>query len=1265
MLLAPPFGLPSPASLIPVRTDRILRALSHVEAMFARVTLFVALTLAAATPLAAQTDVIRGRVTNPEGLPLAGVRVTATSIPGNVTRETRTSDKGLYQIAFSGGTGDYIMGFALIGYVFRQFEIKRLADEEVLIADSRLTVIQLDTISVVAPVQQRVNRNSQTPDVSGTERQISPANLPPELQGDIAAMAASLPGVLLVPGLDGGPDGFSVLGLGADQNSVTLNGMQLGANGLPRDAAVSSSLTTSPYDVSKGGFSGANFNIRSGSGSNFRSRGMSFVVSAPQMQWTDPAANALGAKYTNLSLGGVASGPIKPNKAFYNVSFQMGRQSRDNQTLLGADPLGLQTAGVAFDSVSRFINILERSGVPSVESRYRSERLSDNGSLFGSIDISPPNSSSGQAFGLTFQGNWGRQSPIGGGVTQLPSSTGDRTNWSGGLQGRHNGYFGLILSETSAAINVSHDYGNPYLDLPSGRVRVNSILDDGASGVQTLTFGGNQGLSSTSRSLSSSVQNNLSWFDDANKHRIKLTTELQYSGSDQNQASNLLGSYFFNSLEDLDAGLPASYSRTLSARRRSTGQITGSMAIGDSWRRTTDLQIQYGLRVDATHFTNTPAFNPAVESAFGRRNDHVPTPISVSPRIGFSWTLGQSNEIAAFSGASRTPRAVVRGGIGVFTNGSSAGQIGSALDNTGLKSGTQQIYCVGPAVPIPDWTLYSGDPSSVPDRCADGTTGTVFANPSPNVTLFAGDFRPQRTVRTNLSWNGSLLDGRYTANVEGTYSLNLDQQRSVDLNFAPFERFSLAAENGRPVYVAPASIVTTSGSIASRDARVTQSFSRVSEVRSDLQSRTAQLGLRLSPILRGPAKLSWNLAYTYTHIREQVSGFSSTAGNPLGTDWARSGQGPHQISYNLRYNFFNAVQVNLNGSFRSGSAFTPTIAGDINGDGYSNDRAFIFAPASTTDPTVAAGMQQLLASTSNAARECLSRQLGKIAERNSCRGPWTSNATLNITLDRAKFRMPQRASVSFSVSNPLGAADLLVNGSGSLHGWGQNISPDQALLYVRGFDPETRAYRYEVNQRFGAVRPQFLVLRNPATLTASVRYDLGPMRERQSLEMQLGSGRTQPGTRFPEQGFRSLGSAGMPNPMATILRQQDSLHLTSRQADSIAAMNRRYTYRTDSIWAPVARYLAALPTRFDEDLAYDRYLRARHAQIDMLIRIVPAIRALLTDEQRRKLPPQIVNVLDPRYLVSVRNGTGLYVGGSSFGPGGFGGGPVFTEAVFR
>src|SRR5262249_9138581 len=154
----------------------------------------------------------------------------------------------------------------------------------------------------------------------------------------------------------------------------------------------------------------------------------------------------------------------------------------------------------------------------------------------------------------------------------------------------------------------------------------------------------------------------------------------------------------------------------------------------------------------------------------------------------------------------------------------------------------------------------------------------------------------------------------------------------VDLNFAPNTRFNLS--DGRPVFVAPTSIVETTGAIASRDARVSQDFNRVTETRSDLESRTAQLQLRLSPIFRTPTKFGWNLAYTYQRIREEVSGFSSTADNPLDVFWSPSGQGAHSFNYSLRYRLFDAVNISWSGSLRSGSAFTPTIGGDVNGDGY-------------------------------------------------------------------------------------------------------------------------------------------------------------------------------------------------------------------------------------------------------------------------------------------------------------------------------------------
>ena len=214
---------------------------------------------------AQQVDVIRGRVTGPDNAPLEGVTVVVTSISGNVNRTARSDRQGRFTVTFPGGDGDYLVTLTALGYGLKRFEVKRSADEDILIADAKLARVGtvLDALKVTA-ARDKVSRNDQTqPDVSGTEQRISNnLALPPDQIGDLAAMAATLPGVQLVPGQDGATNGFSVLGLGADQNNTTLNGMSFGGAGLPRDASVISSLITSPYDVSRGGFSGGQFSLR-------------------------------------------------------------------------------------------------------------------------------------------------------------------------------------------------------------------------------------------------------------------------------------------------------------------------------------------------------------------------------------------------------------------------------------------------------------------------------------------------------------------------------------------------------------------------------------------------------------------------------------------------------------------------------------------------------------------------------------------------------------------------------------------------------------------------------------------------------------------------------------------------------------------------------------------------------------------------------------------------------------------------------------------
>ncbi len=1240
--------------------------------VFVAALLLTGLSVAPRSAAAQLVDVIRGRITGSENEPLDNVAVVVTSISGNVNRTARTDRAGRFTVTFPGGDGDYMVTVTALGYGVKRFEVKRGADEDILIADAKLSKVGavLDAVKVTA-ARDKVSRNDVQQDVGGTERVIANNNaLPPDQMGDLAAMAATLPGVQLVPGQDGGANGFSVLGLGADQNNTTLNGMMFGGAGLPRDASVLSSLITSPYDVSRGGFSGGQFSLRTRSGTNFIGRELSFVGDAPALQWADAAARANGQEYTNGSLGGSVSGPLIFDKAFYNVSFQLGRRSNDLQTLLNTSSTGLQASGVATDSVQRLVGILQNARVPIGYSGLPSSRLGDQGSVFGAVDFTPPSSTSGSAYNLTFNGNWNNQNPASPLTTGLPTTSGERTSLGGGLQGRHSGYFMLrgigILTETSGGVSASKNDGTPYMDLPGGRVRVNSNFADGTNGVQSLAFGGNQFLGTSQNSNSVSAMNTLSWFSANNKHRLKLATEVRRDGSSQDQTVNRLGTFAYNSLADLQSGIPISFTRTLSPRERNSSMMVGAISLGDSFRRTNRLQFQYGVRVDANQYLDAPARNTEVERLLGLRNDLVPNGVFVSPRVGFSWQYGTGPQIGAFDGAFRGPRAVVRGGIGVFQNTPQATLIGSAIDNTGLASAIQQLACVGPATPIPDWNAY-GNPAMIPTRCADGSTGTVFSNGAPNVTLFAKDYAAPSSLRSNLSWSGPILRNRFNASFDATYSLNTRQSSFVDRNFAGIQRFALDNEDGRPVYVLPTSIVPLTGAIAAGDGRVATAFQRVTEQRSDLNSRSAQGSVRLSPT-NFSTNFSWSMSYTYSNVREQFRGFTSTAGDPLAVNWSRSTfDSRHQITYNLSYNAFDFIRLGWFGQFRSGTPFTPTIGGDVNGDGFGNDRAFVFNPASS-DAATAAGMQALLSNGSRVARACLASQLGNLAARNSCQGPWVSSANLSISFNPIKLRLPQRANLSFNVTNPLGAADLILHGENNLRGWGQQPFLDQSLLYVRGFNANTKRYSYEVNQRFGATNPQFNSFRTPVTITAQLRYDIGPTRERQVLTQSLDRGRRTKGAKAPEAMIKAqFGNGGVPNPLATILRDQDTLKLSSDQADSLATMNRRYTVRLDSIWAPISKRFADLPERYDHDAIYEQYVTAREASIDILRKYVPAVKGLLTDAQRRKLPPFVASALDDRYLKSIRSATSgggggmMLPGGAMIMAGGMGGGAQTIE----
>src|ERR1044072_2278984 len=172
-----------------------------------------------------------------------------------------------------------------------------------------------------------------------------------------------------------------------------------------------------------------------------------------------------------------------------------------------------------------------------------------------------------------------------------------------------------------------------------------------------------------------------------------MTTELNYSQQSTESFSNEFGNYTYQTLADLANNTPSSYTRQLTPRKADVGNVIGGWSIGASYRPNQDLQVQYGIRVDGNHFTELPTHNSAIETAFGVKNEKVPTPVYLSPRIGFTKTLGTAPEIVSFDGMFRAPRMVINGGLGVFQQWANTQFLSQAIANNGLPSGVQQLSC--------------------------------------------------------------------------------------------------------------------------------------------------------------------------------------------------------------------------------------------------------------------------------------------------------------------------------------------------------------------------------------------------------------------------------------------------------------------------------------------------------------------------------------------------------------------------------------------
>ncbi len=1198
------------------------------------------LLLAVTTVGVAQTptrpQVIQGHVTSDSGgKPITTADVIVTIAPSAETVMGKTDIAGAYRLTIANATGEYILNISALGFrPFRQ-RVTMKAGDTVATVDAHLApnIQQVAGVQVQA-TRPRPPRSLGSDGLAGTD----PTNktvdgvanaLSPDLQGNLDAMAGMIPGYNTIAG-----GGFSAFGLGGDANMKTLNGMNYSGDALPRDVSTSTKYMSSPWDPTRGGFSGALASTNINRGGNITQENGHATLDAPALQVTDPIAARYGQKFENLQVGGARSGALLLDKYFYNFGGSATMNRAPVSSLLDLDSDALTHAGISPDSAVRLTQLLAAQGIPLTRGGIPDQRTTVSGNFVSRFDYAlpapppgrtPPPQWSGVVLGNYSETRAGSLSPV-----SLPANTGKSSNGGGQVQGMYSRYFGVrgdYVNETSASVSLNESRGEPYLALPSGSVLIASSIAGATPTAGSLGFGGNSPLARDNRVLGFEA-NNQTTFLIKNHQSLPalLYFQSRYEQFDQSLSANRLGSFNYASLADLAANRPSSYSRTLNTSDRNGGEWLGAAALGTTYNNQ-KLVIIGGARVDANAFTGLPNRNGALEQTFGVRNDHAPNSVAISPRVGFNWyykTRGPQMSMTvspAFQSLRGGPS--IRGGIGEFRNFLRSDLLSDAIGTTGLPGTTQRLVCTGPAAPSPDWQAYMSDPSSVPSTCAGGAS--VFADTARSAILVDPSYRPMHSWRGTLGWSNNML-GNYFA-LDGTYSLNLNQPGVVDLNFAGTPQFNLASEGNRPVYVSPSSIVASSGAATAVESRRSTAFGRVTDRVSDLKGDARQITAYLVPNL--PFSFGYiSLGYTYSDARTQMRGFDqSTATDPRTIEWASVASQPrHQFIVQGARTMFRRVSLTTSMKVSSGLRYTPSVAGDVNGDGWGGDRAFIFDPAHAPDVGVSSGVQDLLANGSHSAQTCLRSQLNALAGRNSCVGPWST--TMNASLLATNLpKTDNRMTISLNLANPLGGIDQLVHGSDKLHGWGATPIPDQTLYQIRSFDQTSQRYIYQVNSRFGNTDPALSTFRSPFRMTLDVRMRLGPNPQEQSVVLNMRVKAPLAGTRATVDTIKYRYVCGSPNGgngysdiYRLLLRFADSLALSRDQVEKLQVQQKVMRARADSVYGVLANYLVALPKDYDVKDAAKHVTDTENDMWKIIYGEAPFLKGMLTNGQVRLLP---------------------------------------------
>ena len=401
---------------------------------------------------------------------------------------------------------------------------------------------------------------------------------------------------------------YSVLGLSGDQNNTTFDGLGSGVTALPPDILATTSIRPYPFDPSIGGFSGAQITIQTIPGTNFSRRLITTTAITPPLEWAQSDRGRAGAEVHERAhrrqrrrarSSWIARSTTSPTTSA--VSSATFRRCSTRARSACARPASRRIPWRGSFSILRSnripIDRADSDGDAGARRRaIRRQRRSDAERVGGGEFV--------------HDRRGGELSAHAAGQSRRPAARRRRRTPATCRRGArtrtiaHSNYFGFgVLSKTTlgfAARRRTRGRTNrcPRAACASLGVRRRKLVGEDADvrrQLAAIVVGDARDSSHESDQL---VHARRQSHDQAGDERHRAT-----HSRDETSTSEL-GTFRYNSLADLDAGVArrASRARSTPTPRHGRSQLTGAASLGDAWRPTEGLQVQYGVRADANRF---------------------------------------------------------------------------------------------------------------------------------------------------------------------------------------------------------------------------------------------------------------------------------------------------------------------------------------------------------------------------------------------------------------------------------------------------------------------------------------------------------------------------------------------------------------------------------------------------------------------------------------------------------------------------------------